>query len=267
MKRLVWLTDIHLEFLSSSIQLERFCQKIKLAEPDTVLIGGDTGTAETVEEYLRFLENCLRLPIYFVLGNHDFYNGSIREIRKKVEALSAKSKNHHWLTAAGVIELSNNTALIGHDGWADGRLGKGVNSTVELNDYFLIRELTGLNIKERFEKLNELGGEAAKYFQKILPQALKQYRNIFLLTHVPPFRNACMYRGKISDDEYLPHFSSKCTGDVLIEIMKQHPESKLTVLSGHTHGKAEVRILSNLYIKVGGAEYGRPKIQETFEIE
>ena len=267
MKRLVWLTDLHLEFVSSDDQISDLCGRIKAAEPDCVLIGGDTGIANSVEQYLLDLENQLQLPIYFVLGNHDFYHGSIEDVRRKIERLSNRTEQLHWLPVTGVVKLSANTALIGHDGWADGRLGNGIKSKVELNDYRLIKELKGTDIIKRFKKLNELGDEAAEYFQKILPQALKEYSNIFLLTHVPPFKNACTYRGRITDDEYLPHFSCKNVGDVLTKIMKEQPKCNLTVLCGHTHGKADAKILSNLYVKVGGAEYGKPKIQAVIEIE
>ena len=38
MKRLVWLTDIHLNFLKE-LQVEEFCRTVAAAEPDSVLIG------------------------------------------------------------------------------------------------------------------------------------------------------------------------------------------------------------------------------------
>jgi hypothetical protein len=171
------------------------------------------------------------------------------------------------LTIEGIVELTANTALIGHDSWADGRLGHGVNSQVQLNDYVLIDELTGLSVKERFKKLNALGDEAAEHFQSLLPVGLKQYRHMLLLTHVPPFKNACWHKGRISNDEFLPHFTCQAVGDVLADIMKAHPESNLTVLCGHTHGRGEADILPNLHVKTGGAEYGQPKLQEMIVVE
>jgi len=44
---------------------------------DALLLGGDIGEADSVPRFLSEMENALRLPIYFVLGNHDFYWGSI----------------------------------------------------------------------------------------------------------------------------------------------------------------------------------------------
>ena len=108
-----------------------------------------------------------------------------------------------------------------------------------------------------------LGDQAAAYFREILPKALARYRNMLLLTHVPPFKEACWHEGHISDDEFLPHFACQAVGDVLIEMMQSHPECNLTVLCGHTHGSGTAQILPNLQVKTGGAEYGQPALQET----
>ncbi|TAK51665.1 MAG: hypothetical protein EPO24_15695 [Bacteroidetes bacterium] len=165
------------------------------------------------------------------------------------------------------MELSPTTGLIGHDSWADGRLGNGSASRVVLNDYLLIDEFIGLSREERFRKLNSLGDEAAEFIRHLLPKALTRFQNIILLTHVPPFKESCWHRGMVSDDEYLPHFSCKSFGDALADTMKHRPESHLTVLCGHTHSKGEATILPNLHVKTGEAEYSYPRVQEVIEIE
>jgi predicted MPP superfamily phosphohydrolase len=266
-QRIAWLTDLHLEFVLSSEKIRALCESIVASAPDCVLIGGDTGIARSVKQYLLTLEEQLSLPIYFVLGNHDFYRGSIKQVRDLAAELSKTSKRLRWLPTEGIVGLTANTALIGHDSWADGRLGSSINSRVQLNDYLLIEELTGLYVRKRFKKLNELGDEAAEYFRRLLPKALKEYRNVILLTHVPPFKDACWHKGRISNDEYLPHFTCKAVGDVLMEIMKAHPDCNLTVLCGHTHGQGEAEVLPNLHVKTGGAEYGEPKLQEMIIVE
>lgn len=267
MKRVAWLTDLHLEFVSSPSRVNVLCESVRDTAPDCVLLGGDTGIASSVEQYLLTLEERLQVPIYFVLGNHDFYHGSIKRVRDLAARLSKNSRRLHWMPAEGVVELTAKTALIGHGGWADGRLGNGINSSVQLNDYLLIEELTGLHIRKRFEKLNDLGDEAAEYIRGVLSEALRDYRNVLLLTHVPPFKNAAWYRGRVCDDEYLPHFACKAVGDVLVGVMETHPESNLAVLCGHTHDGGEAEILPNLHVKTGRAKYGEPNLQEVIEIE
>jgi hypothetical protein len=172
-----------------------------------------------------------------------------------------------WLPRAGIIELTPNTGLIGHDGWADGRLGDYWGSDVLLNDYLVIGEFIGRDAKERLNKLNALGDEAAAHFRPVLPEALARFRHVIVLTHVPPFREACWYQGRLSTDNWLPHFSCKAVGDVLKETMAAHPDQQMTVLCGHTHGAGEAQILPNLRVLTGGAQYGNPRVDRVLTVE
>lgn len=263
-KRLVWVTDIHLNFLKGR-QIQEFCRTVKEQQPDALLVGGDIAEAPTIEAYLTILENELTCPVYFVLGNHDFYRGSIAGVRAEMGALTRKSRRLAWLPAVGIVPVTETVALIGHDGWADGRLGDYDRSTVLLNDYVLIEELAGLSKARRHRELIELGADAAKYVSKVLAEGLDRFQEIFLLTHVPPFKEACWHEGRISDDNWLPHFTCCAVGEVLVELMTAHPQQRLTVLCGHTHGAGTAQILPNLVVKTGGATYGRPELQELLE--
>jgi len=265
MARIAWLTDIHLNFVPL-LEIAAFAAQIRAQFPDAILISGDIGEAPSLVAYLRLLDELLPMPMYFVLGNHDFYGGSIEAVRAQVTALSQEGHFLRWLSAGGVVELAPNTALIGHDGWADGRLGDFANSDVLLSDYVVIDELKRLPLDELLTRLNRLGDEAAAYFREWLPLACKSHRNVIVLTHVPPFRDACWYDGEISDDNFLPHFASLSTGEALRAVMEAHPDNQCTVLCGHTHGGGEVQILPNLRVLTGSAEYGICKIESVFEV-
>lgn len=266
MMQVAWITDIHLNFLDAQ-DIQRFCQGLADQRPDAVLVGGDIGEADTITGYLSALEDACPCPIYFVLGNHDFYGGSIAGVRAEAKACADRSSRLYWLPDACIVPLTQATCLIGHGTWADGRLGNYQASDVMLNDYFLIQELTGLDARTRLEKLHHLGDEAVAHFRRLLPQALERFRHVLVLTHVPPFRAACWHEGRISNDDYLPHFSNKAVGDVLFEAMQVYPHCRMTVLCGHTHGSGTADILPNLHVKTGGAEYGKPCLQEILAIE
>src|SRR5579872_847526 len=92
LKRVVWLTDLHLNFLKLR-QTEEFLARVNAERPDAVLIGGDIAEAPSVAGCLETIAARLTCPIYFVLGNHDFYFGSIERVRQTVEALSAEHLN------------------------------------------------------------------------------------------------------------------------------------------------------------------------------
>ena len=260
MRRFAWLTDIHLNFLQPE-QVAAFFRQIDEARTDGILLTGDVSDARGVLNRLEEMAAAIAAPIYFVLGNHDFYHGSIRGVRQAVGELCGRLPNLHYLTGAEPIELAPGLGLIGHDGWADARVGDYDNSSVMLNDYRLIAELAAMTKRQRRGVLESLGDEAAAEIARVLPAALARFPRVILLTHLPPLREACWHEGKISDDEWSPHFTCKAIGDVLLKTMPKHPDRQLTVYCGHTHSSGEIRPLPNLEILTGKAEYGRPKVQ------
>jgi hypothetical protein len=170
------------------------------------------------------------------------------------------------------MELSPTTALVGHDGWADGRLGDLDHSEVILNDFLLIDELRcwrdthTLDMPALRRVLEALGDEAARYLQGVLAPAARKHSHVIVATHVPPFREAAWYQGGPSADDYLPFFACKAVGDVLLEAARSQPSSQFLVLCGHTHGGGELHLLENLHVFTGPAEYGHPQIQRVLEV-
>ncbi|MFT3765568.1 MAG: metallophosphoesterase [Minicystis sp.] len=264
-RRLAWATDVHLNFLSAS-GLDAFREALARQEADAVVITGDIAEAPSVEPLLSVLAAELKTPIYFVLGNHDYYRSSIPRVREVVREMSRRSSWLSWLPAAGVVELTRDVALVGTDGWADGRYGDFMRSPVMLNDYLLIAELSGLSKETRLDKLHALGDAEAATLRGPLDEALRKYRRVIVATHVPPFKESCWHEGRISNDDWLPHFSCKATGDVLREAAKAHPDKKIRVLCGHTHGAGQAEILPNLKVMTGAAEYGEPRVQGVLEL-
>jgi 3',5'-cyclic-AMP phosphodiesterase len=260
-----WCTDLHLDFFAADGRRD-FYRTLRAANLDALLAGGDIGEADSVADILAEMDDALGIPIWFVLGNHDYYKGSIAAVRAAILQLTAARPNLRWLTPGGFVPLGSKTALAGHDGWADGRLGDYSASDVLLNDYFLIEELRFLEKDERFRRLNALGDEAARALSGQVREALRTRPNLLVLTHVPPFREACWHEGRVSDDLYLPHFACGAAGDALAGIMSAHPEASMTVLCGHTHSAGFARILDNLVVLTGAAEYGRPELQRVFQI-
>jgi Icc protein len=263
--KIVWLTDIHLEFLEAAA-LDRFYRKLEKTAADAVLISGDIGQAPTVIEFLRQLANASKCPVYFVFGNHDYYCGSIESIRSQA-AQFYSSGSIRWLSLTEAVALTKGVCCIGHDGWGDGRNGDYAGSHVQLNDFELIQELSGLSREIRRQKLMALGDEAAAHIRKVLPTALSDYQHIVVVTHVPPFPESAWWMGKPSTPEWQPFFSCKAMGDVLLEFMRKNQEKQMTVLCGHTHGAGNAQILPNLIVHSGSARYGHPKIQKVFEWE
>ncbi len=273
MKRIAWLTDVHLNFLDDRGR-RQFTDSLASQSPDAVLLSGDIAESPSVVPCLREMAEAVCRPIYFVLGNHDFYRGSIRETKAEVNRLAAASEWLVYLSASEAVELTPTTALVGHDGWGDALLGDYDNSNVMLSDFFLIEELKkwsrGLMDLDRSglrSELSVLGSQAARHFAEQLPKALERYPRVVAVTHVPPFREAAWFEGEYSDDAWLPFFACKAVGDCLLEVMRARPDRQLLVLCGHTHGSGQTQILDNLRVLTGGAEYGQPTIQQILEFD
>ncbi len=268
--RLAWMTDVHLNFLEP-LGRRQFLESAR-DQADAFVISGDIAESPSITGVLQEMADVLRKPVYSVLGNHDFYRGSIVMTRVEVAGLAEQLESLMYLTATGVVELTRQTALVGHDGWADGRLGDFDRSDVFLNDYVAIRELRKWKGEFALDKpalraaLNALGDEAARHIENVLQEAVAKYPSVIAVTHVPPFKEAAWYDGRHSDDNYLPHFACKATGDAMRKVMEANPQSRLLVLCGHTHGSGEVQITENLQVLTGGAEYGKPVIQRIFDI-
>ncbi|MEJ7710995.1 MAG: metallophosphoesterase [Pyrinomonadaceae bacterium] len=258
--RLAWATDIHLDFATDKA-VAKFCDAVADSRCDALLITGDIAEGTNVVDYLKALKASIEVPIYFVLGNHDFYGARIRDVRFAVQALSETHPKLYYLPVTGIVPLTTLTALVGCDGWGDAQLGKGFDSRLEIQDHYLIRDLAALPHVGRLARQRALGEEEAERVRKLLPEALEKHAHVIFATHVPPFREACWHRGKISDDDWLPHFTCKAVGDALLEMMRKHPTRQLTVLCGHTHGAGEAQILPNLFVRTGGARYGAPALQ------
>ncbi|HZL85926.1 MAG TPA: metallophosphoesterase [Candidatus Krumholzibacteria bacterium] len=257
--KVAWGTDVHFDFIQTE-DVRRYCERISQHDVDAVLLGGDIAMADDVTDWVRFVASEVRRPVYFVLGNHDYYAGRIAAVRGR---MLGDLGGAHWLPAAGAVRLTANTVLVGHDGWGDGRHGTFLESGVDLSDYYLIGDLQDAYTDKSSlqKKLQELGDDAAGTFRPMFEQALRSSPEVLVLTHVPPFREACWHEGSLSTDEWLGGFTCKAMGDVLFELARAHPERQVKVLCGHTHSPGTAEILPNLRVHTGRAVYGAPEFE------
>ena len=255
-----WVSDVHLNFLDD-LGRERFFDELSALEVDGWIVSGDIGEADSIVSYLREFEDQLPVPTYFVLGNHDFYRGSIAQVSAEVSALAESSERLVWLTNTGVVACGEGIALVGDDGWSDGRLGDPMDTPVELNDFHLISELTDHTRTELVRRLNQLGDESAARLRVKLEDAVARCANVVVVTHPPPFKGACWHDGSVSSPDWLPWFTCDAAGVAIAEIADAHPDTQFLVLCGHTHSGGEYSPSTNVVVHTASAEYGRPVVQ------
>lgn len=268
---LLWCTDIHLNFLKESHKQEfyeslvRFLEKSILSEKSThsyLILSGDIGESDSVAGYLDEMSKLLKCKIFFVLGNHDYYGSDVKSVRAKFPYRDESSVRYLHTLPEKFVSLSETWALVGVDGWGDGRNGRPMTTHVCLNDFVKIKDLSCANNQtELVSNVRLLGNESAERLRDHLTAALENHKGVVVTTHVPPFKEASWHEGKMSDDNWLPWFTCKATGDVLREIMSAREDRICVVLCGHTHGTGRVEILPNLTVLTGGADYGIPEVQ------
>jgi 3',5'-cyclic-AMP phosphodiesterase len=271
MKRFAWATDIHLDFVEKR-EFDKFVSGIKDTKADALFVTGDIANGKDVKTLLPKLQESIGMPIYYVLGNHDFYGSSISSVRTWAADMTDGTANLRWLPECGVVVLDDDVAMIGVDGWGDGRLGNWQKSTILLNDWDMIEEFKKINAlhnrEARLKKLRAIGMSEAMMLKDVLLQALKRdYKQIVVLTHVPPWKAATWHEGEHSDDDWLPWFSCAEVGQTLIKETAQFPHAKVTVLCGHTHGGGHSRINNQINVYTGEAHYYMPEVQGFFDIE
>lgn len=274
--RLAWATDIHLNFVDEA-EARRLCEAARGCAG--LVLTGDIAEADDVERWLCFLQAELGAPVWFVLGNHDFYQGSISAVRARAQALCERQPDLYWMQPAGVVPLTPRTGMVGVDGWGDGVNGDYFGEPgVMLNDFIRIQELREaamgdpppgkvINKVALRRRLMALGEEAAAALEPPLHEALVRFEQVLVLTHVPPFTEACWHEGRISDPAWLPHFTCAAVGRVLRAAAERWPARRIQVLCGHTHGEGVAQLRDNLIVRTGGAEYRRPRLAGVVEVD
>jgi len=263
--RLVWTTDLHLNSVPT-LAWEQWIQKITALHADGLVITGDISEGDDVVRQLQRIVSSSGLPLYFVLGNHDFYQSTFQTTRQNVIHACRESPQLHYLTNLSPLQVSTGTYLLGEDGWADGTVGNYEASTIQLNDFERIGDFKVASKAYRKHQLQRIGSASAERLQAKLNQLPPDAHQALVLTHVPPFREACWYEGKTTDDNWAPFFVAGQVGNALMEFSQQRPECRVTVLCGHTHHAGVAQMADNLRVHTGAAIAGQPDIEATISV-
>ncbi len=265
--RATWCTDIHLNFLRPPV-LRAFYDALKAEQPEVVLLTGDIAESYSVASFVEEIAEAAHCPVYFVLGNHDYYRSSIRLVREQVRRAARRAT---WLPGLEPVRLTERTVLVGIDGWGDARCGD-LDSTVMLSDWQQIEDFRHARMDRalRNKTLQQLGEDEARALAETLAR-VPPAEQLLVLTHVPPFPEACWHDGKMSDPDWLPWFTCVATGELLRRYANEHPGTRVTVLCGHTHGIGVFQAAKNLEVRTGGwapgvQDYGNPTVQATLTL-
>lgn len=269
--KFAWCTDVHLNFPDPN-KANKFYES--LSKYDAVILSGDIAEALNFDRYLESMWNKIQKPIYYVLGNHDYYEGEIDLVREKAYNLFTRNNDIVYLTMVQkecLVGVKDDYAIVGVDGFADTRAGDYANSRIMLNDEVYIENFRLANSAGRAllqeERMHWSDSDTANLKDQI--ECVIDRLNpveVVVVTHVPPFEEACRYRGRTTGLDYLPFYCNKGLGDYLVKVATDNPNRMVRVLCGHTHGKCDFERLENLKVHVGGVRYYDPEIQLVLEM-
>lgn len=263
--RLVWTSDIHLNHADLRAW-DAWAAMVQDSNPDAIVITGDLSEADDVGFQLGRIAEAFPVPIYFVLGNHDFYGSSFGSTRRNIAAVARDIPSLCYLTDAMPVELAAGQFLLGEDGWGDATEGDFDNSPVRLNDFIAIKDFQRIDPISWQRLMHQEGAESASRLQRKLAALPGSARSVLVATHVPPFRDSCWYEGKTTDDSWAPFFVCGQVGDVLKRFALEHPDIETTVLCGHTHHGGTAVMAPNLTVLTASAEYGHPSVERVLSI-
>ncbi|WP_413431856.1 metallophosphoesterase family protein [Crateriforma spongiae] len=262
--RIAWITDPHLNHVPAS-RWDPWCDALRSSDPTALLITGDISDGDDGWFQLDRLTAGVTCPIYFVLGNHDFYGGSVAQTRRRAVQAARESSRLVYLTDSEPIRLADEVYLVGEDGWGDGVIGDARTSPIRLQDFQQIDDLRGRTTDDRLATLRAQGDESADRLRQKLMQVPDAAVTVWVATHVPPYRESCWYEGRIADDQWAPYFVCGRVGECLDDVATRRPRMNLEVLCGHTHHRGVYRRAHNLRVYTGAADYGHPAIEGLIE--
>lgn len=260
-RRLAWCSDIHLGFLQEPRLRVEFFKSIRSSGADGVIISGDVSIASRIGGDLDDMATFLGVPVWFCLGNHDWWGDSLAALHRRLETAIAGNPLLRWLPKAGVVALNRDVALVGVDNWADCPVEPGGRKP---RDWYQISDFFELDTPARLDLSRYLAVEAAHALEKLLLRAAGHSR-VIVACHIPPYFSDAPYLVSPGDVHLPEHFCSRATGDAIINVSRQFQSVCFTVLCGHIHVRCRRRVSDNIEVRIAAADYGRPQIEQIIE--
>jgi predicted MPP superfamily phosphohydrolase len=257
-KKVLHITDTHFDYVDDLTIKEDFIVRVLKEKASIILLGGDLGIPlDELDDFMGAIKG--DSEVYFVLGNHDYYNYYIRDAVRLAESM----KNGTYLSDKYFFEVYANGCvkfLIGTDGWGDCSFNDYLPPT---NDYAHINDYVHTSSELKLRIARNQGLHQASVISRQLGEIEEHIRNgnkvvhVYILTHVPPFLEMCKYGTEPTDERLINAFCSKELGSVIERFADANPEVKVSIYSGHTHSYSVYR-KNNILGCVPHTPYGKP---------
>src|ERR1022692_181118 len=94
--KIIWITDPHLDMLMPWTFV-KFLFHLREEQADAIFLTGDISNGIMISLHLELLAVFAQCPIYFVMGNHDYFFSSFEKVNNKLRELCKKYPNLIWI--------------------------------------------------------------------------------------------------------------------------------------------------------------------------
>lgn len=184
--RIGFISDLHIDRnhqVSPKEYLKMMQQTIITQDLESLVIGGDISNHySTTINFVEHLQNQTNIPVYFIPGNHDFWEE--KEVEKNTREIYRLFKEHPQSLVESPIQLTDEYTLVGHPGW--------YNHAVYDKEQFSPADVEHGKFRWTYwqDKLRmdwEMSDQdISKYFTQVIEKDLEKVttKNIILQTHV-----------------------------------------------------------------------------------
>lgn len=248
MPRIAFLSDLHCEFdrrgggYLVDDSGHPFCgpdlRPVVEGGADALVLAGDIDLAPGLAPYLKAVSDYLETPVVAVLGNHEFYNADLSEVRTMAAGIDYPNVQLLDDRTVALRLAGREVRFIGSTLWTDFRINEErtgqsqhdamVTGLFHLNDFRLI----GFNGR-RFSPADSLVlHEAAVRF--IAEELAKPFEGLsVVVTHHSP--------SPLTEDRYEATPLAGCFGSNLHRLM-EGPNAPEAWIHGHSHEDSDVDI-------------------------
>ncbi len=231
-----FISDLHIDRnreTSAYDYLNASKRIISEKELDMLVIGGDISNHYTTTLlFVEELEKRAEIPVYFIPGNHDFWEEE--EASKDTQGIYGLYKDHPQSLIEKPLQLNESYTLVGHPGW--------YNHAVYDKKQFSPEEIEKGKFRWAYwqDKLRlnwEMSDqEVSRYFSNIIRQDLEKVttENIILQTHVVTVPEFTVPMPQRTFD----FFNAFIATDDLKNVHNEYPISHQ--LMGHVHFRGEI---------------------------
>jgi len=237
-------SDLHFEFYDARTDIYDFVSNLAHGKdashptetiPDVLILAGDTATKGSLPITLDILSNYYK-DIIYVLGNHEFYKSSIRDVREMVNNLNIK--NVHLLDNSSITIQGQN--FVGSTLWFRDD-PKNILYQNNMNDFWMTEDFKRNVYPENLQAIGYLVSEVNK-------------DDIVITHHVPTNASvAAKYKNSTLNRFFV------C--DMTEFILERQPKMWI---HGHTHNSSD-HMMGNTRVICN--PYGYFKVEENEEFK